>query len=181
VLIAAEHILFNKPPMRERKISAALAVIGTTMLIGLSAFAGKPQSIQDTEAGKLDRRIQELYKAGKFSEAVPIATRVLELREKALGPEHPATATSLNNLGTLYVKMGDYAKAEPLLQRALKIREKVLGPGHPDTANSLNNLAQLYRKMGNYAKAESISQRALKIKPQSIQDTEAGKLDQRVQ
>ena len=40
----------------------------------------------------------------------------LAILEKALGPEHPDVATSLNNLGTLYQNMGEYAKAEPLLQ-----------------------------------------------------------------
>ena len=61
-----------------------------------------------------------------------------------LGPEHPKTAASLNNLALLYYNQRKYAKAEPLYQRALAIREKVLGPEHPDTATSLNNLAVLY-------------------------------------
>src|SRR5947208_1927128 len=113
--------------MRERKIYPALAVISTMLLIGLSTSAGKPQSTQNTEASKLNRRIQELYRAGKYSEAIPIAARLVELREKALGREHPSTATSLNNLGELYERIGNYVKAEPLLQHALEIREKALG------------------------------------------------------
>src|SRR5947208_2016978 len=149
--------------MRERKIYPALAVISTMLLIGLSTSAGKPQSTQNTEASKLDRRIQELYRAGKYSDAIPIATKVLEIRENALGPDDPATATSLNNLGELYERMGNYAKAEPLLQHALEIREKALGPEHPNTAQSLDNLAGLYSKMGNYAKAEPLYQKVLKI------------------
>ncbi len=59
----------------------------------------------------------------------------MAIREKALGPEHPDTAGSLNNLAVLYRAMGDYAKAEPLYRRALAIREKALGKEHPDTAN----------------------------------------------
>ena len=65
----------------------------------------------------------------------------MAIREKALGPEHPETANSLNNLAVLYSSMGDYAKAEPLYRRALAICEKALGPEHPDTATSLNSLA----------------------------------------
>jgi len=34
--------------------------------------------------------------------------------EKALGPEHPKVATSLNNLATFYHNQAQYAKAEPL-------------------------------------------------------------------
>ena len=61
---------------------------------------------------------------GDYAKAEPLYQRALKINEKALGPEHPDTAKSLNNLALLYDKMGDYAKAEPLYQRALKIREK---------------------------------------------------------
>jgi tetratricopeptide (TPR) repeat protein len=58
-----------------------------------------------------------------------------------LGPEHPDTANSLNNLALLLNTQEDYAGAEPLYRRALAIDEQTLGPEHPDTATSLNNLA----------------------------------------
>ena len=64
--------------------------------------------------------------------------------EKALGPDHPDVATSLNNLALLYDNQGRYADAEPLYKRSLAISRKALGPDHPDVATSLNNLAELY-------------------------------------
>ena len=73
-----------------------------------------------------------LYELGQYAEAEPLLQRALQIREKALGPEHPDVATSLNNLAVLYRAQGRYAEAEPLYQRALKIREKALGPEHPD-------------------------------------------------
>jgi CHAT domain-containing protein/Tfp pilus assembly protein PilF len=112
----------------------------------------------------LKEQVTELYQAGKFQEANPIAQKFLELSEKALGPDHPATASALNILGLLYNSMGDYAKAEPLFQRALKIDEKALGPDQPNTAQCLINLAELYHNLGNYAKAEPLFQRALMIR-----------------
>ena len=60
-----------------------------------------------------------------------------------LGPEHPLTATNLNNLGRLLYDQGDFSGARPLYERALAIHEKVLGPEHPLTAGCLNNLALL--------------------------------------
>ena len=60
---------------------------------------------------------------GRFEEAEPLYTRALEIREKALGPEHPDTAASLNNLAGLYVSQGQYEEAEPLLKRARNHRE----------------------------------------------------------
>src|SRR5206468_4710466 len=124
------------------------------------------EEIAGTPVG--DRHVQELFKAGRYSEAIPLAIQSLQLCEKALGPEHPKTATDLNNLGYLYATTGDYAKAEPLYQRALKIKEKALGPEHPSTAISLNNLALLYYHMGDYAKAKPLYERALKIREKAL-------------
>ena len=101
---------------------------------------------------------------GEYAKAEPLYQEALRIRQKVLGPEHPDTATSLNNLAALYRDMGEYAKAEPLFQEALRIWQKVLGPEHPDTAPSLNNLAGLYRAMGEYAKAEPLYQEALQIR-----------------
>ncbi len=78
-----------------------------------------------------------LYKTqGHYALAEPLYKRALAIWEKALGPDHPAVATSLNNLGELYRAQGRYAQAEPLYKRALAIWEKALGPDHPSVATS---------------------------------------------
>ena len=69
---------------------------------------------------------------GEYAKAEPLYQEALRIWQKVLGPEHPDTATSLNNLAVLYRDMGEYAKAEPLLQEALGIRQKVLGSEHPN-------------------------------------------------
>lgn len=83
--------------------------------------------------------------------------------EDRCGPEHPSTATSLNNLAGLYKSMGRYSEAEPLYERSLEIFEAQLGSEHPSTATSLNNLAGLYESMGRYLKAEPLYVRSLEI------------------
>ena len=72
-----------------------------------------------SKADSLGRQVVELYHAGKYQEAMLIARHLLEIREKALGPQHPDTAKSLNNLALLYEAMGDYAKAEPVFRLRL--------------------------------------------------------------
>ncbi|WP_437841988.1 tetratricopeptide repeat protein [Sorangium sp. So ce1153] len=115
------------------------------------------------EAARLNARIVELERAGRYDEALPLARRALELREQALGPEHPDVAQSLNSLAGLLQAKGDYAAAEPLYHRALAIREKALGAEHPDVAQSLNDLAALFYAKGDYAAAEPLFRRALTI------------------
>ncbi len=100
--------------------------------------------------------------------AEPLYQRSLAIREKALGPEHPDVATSLNNLAVLYKTQGKYAEAEPLYKRALAIKERALGPEHPDVATTLNNLAELYYLRGKYAEAKPLFKRALAIKEKAL-------------
>ena len=69
-----------------------------------------------------------LQSQGDYAAARPLFERALAIREKALGPEHPDTATSLATLAILLQAQGDYAAARPLFERALAVREKVLGP-----------------------------------------------------
>ncbi|GAK60191.1 kinesin light chain-like protein [Candidatus Vecturithrix granuli] len=146
-----------------KKIIGAIFVL---LLVGLLQNGWAQQAPEDelAQAKQLNQQVIRLYQQGQYAEAIPLAEQELAIREKASGPEHPDTATSLNNLAVLYKTMGNYAQAEPLYQRALVIREKALGAEHPDTAQSLNSLATLYYGMGDYAQAESLYQSVLAIR-----------------
>jgi tetratricopeptide (TPR) repeat protein len=104
----------------------------------------------------------------RFSDAEPLHQRALAIRERALGPDHPDVAESVNNLAVLYYHQGKYAEAVLLSQRALAITEKALGPEHLIVATHLNNLASLYDKQGKYAVALPLLQRALAIRERTL-------------
>jgi tetratricopeptide (TPR) repeat protein len=113
--------------------------------------------------------LRRFYKSlSLWQEAERCGVRSLEISEQHLGPDHPDTATSLNNLAELYRAMGRYGEAKPLYKRALTIHEQQLGPDHPDTATSLNNVAGLCYAMGRYGEAESLYKRALAIHEQQL-------------
>jgi tetratricopeptide (TPR) repeat protein len=109
-----------------------------------------------------------------YAAARPLYERALAIREQVLGPEHPDTAQSLNNLALLHKTQGDDAAARPLYERALAISEQVLGPTHPDTAQSLNNLAALHYAQGDDAAARPLYERALAICEQVLGPTHPG-------
>jgi CHAT domain-containing protein/Flp pilus assembly protein TadD len=134
------------------------------LALGLWILACPASQSDDDEFKLLNQQVQTLFEQGKYQEAIPLAGKAVELAKRVYGPEHPNTATSLNDLATLYWAMGEYAKAEPLFQEALRIRQKVLGPEHPDMAANLNDLGVLYQAMGEYAKAEPLFQKALWIR-----------------
>ena len=127
---------------------------------------------QSPQSSRANRNLRiELRKKGRYDEAKAesLYKRALAIREKALGPDHPLVAQSLNNLAALYLQKGKYTKAEPLFERALAIREKALGPDHPHVATSLNNLAALYLQKGKYTKAEPLFERALAIREKALE------------
>lgn len=116
---------------------------------------------QETEdVDNLNKQLSNLYNEGKYEEAIPIATKLLEINEKNLGPDHPNTAYSINNLALLYQVMGDYTKAEPLCLRVLKIREKALGPDHPNTARTFNNLSYILLDLQKKPEALKLARKA---------------------
>jgi len=145
------------------RISHLIVVLLASFILPHLAFG---QSLE--EAKRLNSQVIQLYQQGRYQEAIPLAKRALAIREKALGPEHPRVAASLNNLAALYKALGDYARAEPLYKRALAIREKVLGPEHPRVAESLNNLAVLYYSLGDHARAAPLFKRALAIREKAL-------------
>ena len=61
--------------------------------------------------------------------------QALAARERVLGPDHPDTLHSRNNLALAYQEAGRLDEAIPLLEQTLAARERVLGPDHPDTLN----------------------------------------------
>ncbi len=114
-------------------------------------------------------RLAALYFAqAQYAKAEPPAQRALELREKALGKEHPDVAESLATLAEVARGKSEFAKAEPLYQRALKVREKALKEDHICVAQSANQLAGLYKQMAAYSRAEPLYKRALMIRQSKL-------------
>jgi CHAT domain-containing protein/Tfp pilus assembly protein PilF len=130
-------------------------------LLGLSSAS----AAQDED---LNQHVLQLYQAGRYVEALPLAKRALAIYEGMLGPGHPQVATALNNLALLYKAQGDYKQAWSLHLRALAIREKALGPKHPAVAVSLHNLASLIHDLGDQEQAVVLYQRALAIKEETL-------------
>ena len=64
----------------------------TLVLIGV---AGNGAAAQTDDLASLNRRVGELYAAGKFGEAVPLAERSLELTRALRGEDHLDTAARI--------------------------------------------------------------------------------------
>ena len=80
--------------------------------------------------------------------------------ERVLGPDHPGTLSSRNNLAVAY-RAGRAAEAIPLHEQTLAASERVLGPDHPDSLISRDNLAAAYVAAGRAAEAIPLHEQTL--------------------
>ncbi|ERH18379.1 hypothetical protein HMPREF1549_01769, partial [Actinomyces johnsonii F0510] len=71
--------------------------------------------------------------AGRLDEAIPLYEQNLEDRTRILGPNHPHTLTSRNNLAGAYRDAGRLDEAIPLFEQNLEDSTHILGPHHPHT------------------------------------------------
>jgi Tfp pilus assembly protein PilF len=90
------------------------------------------------------------------AETESLHRRALAIAEEDYGPEHPATAMALNNIGAWYREQARPEEAEPLMRRALRIRERTEGTGSPLAAQSLCLLGMIAADRGEMSLAEAL-------------------------
>jgi len=83
--------------------------------------------------------------------AAELLKEAFRIRQKALGADHPAVASIMNNLGTIYHDQGLYDDAERFYEGAMRIWKK---NNDPSAASARSNLATLYFDQGNYLEAQ---------------------------
>jgi hypothetical protein len=97
-------------------------------------------------------------------EAEGVFRRTLVICENSLGPDHPSTATVLNNLASSLLSQSKLAEAETLFVRSLNICEAAFGTGHMETATALGNLAVVMQDSGRFSEAVDAFERAVATK-----------------
>jgi tetratricopeptide (TPR) repeat protein len=140
----------------------------TLLLIATSITVPNPYSQQESaelkEARTLTDSVIKLFNQGKYDEALPLAKRVLETREKVLPRTDPQIASALNNLGELYTAKKDYKAAIQVYLRVLQILEEVFGKDDVNLAFTLDRLAVLNYAAGNFKETEAAYKRMLLLR-----------------
>jgi len=127
-----------------------------------------PASPDPEEATRLSHEVVRLHDERKYDEALPLAKRALELREKALGPDHELVGISLYNVAGIYRAQSRYENAEPLFKRALEILEKKFGPDSEKLTKTLEELGWMRFAGRDNGMAEKMFLRALAIKEKAF-------------
>ena len=111
-------------------------------------------------AGALAHALRYAAELGDPQAALSLSDAV-NLLTRTLGPDHPRTLTSRNNLAVAYESAGRLEQAIDLHERTLADRERILGPDHPDTLTVRNNLASAYQAAGRLEQAIPLFERTL--------------------
>jgi tetratricopeptide (TPR) repeat protein len=114
-------------------------------------------------AAVLDALGIALLNRGCNAEGGELIEHALKIRRKAFGPNHPATAASLNSYARLLRERGDYAGAEAAARDALRINRAVFGRQGLPVAISLNELGVIQLNQSRFQEAESTALEGLAI------------------
>jgi tetratricopeptide (TPR) repeat protein len=93
---------------------------------------------------------------------------VLDIQIETLGPGHPITLGSTNNLAIIYQRQGRLDRARELHQQALETKTRVLGGNHPETLSSQYNLAIVLTAEGRLDDAERLHRQTLEVRRQTL-------------
>jgi len=151
--IAQVHTIRGEPELARSGYEAALAVLGDREHDGLLATVRPLEGL-----AQLERR------EGWLDRAVKLYRRAVEIRERWLGPRHPATAHSLIGLcGALSQQAATpgATEATEACQRAIDILAEQPLPDHGWLGHAHHVLGVALRKEGRLPEAEAELRRAI--------------------
>ncbi|HMO16337.1 MAG TPA: serine/threonine-protein kinase [Pirellulaceae bacterium] len=103
------------------------------------------------------------YNLRAYDKAEQEFSRARQLWQAQLGPDHPDTLKTVNNLGQALTGLGRHAEARQLFQIALSGRRSVLGSAHTATLSTQIGLAMSLFSDGQSDEAEAMLQEGLQL------------------
>jgi tetratricopeptide (TPR) repeat protein len=148
-----DHILLTRSPEEANKAHRALAEAiadmaptGTTAVLladPVQRYAYEREADHLFQVGDIEGALKSLLARHAASPRDNLL-RWMSWQEaifNQLGPDHPGTLTTRNNIAAWTGDCGDAREALRLFSELLPYRERVLGPDHPGTLTTRNNIA----------------------------------------
>ncbi|GGA02736.1 tetratricopeptide repeat protein [Elstera cyanobacteriorum] len=134
-----------------------------------------PHAIKRAEAGLAQREAglgsvtgQALHLVGALAGARALQEYALQVDRCKLGPEHPDTLTSMNNLAVTLSAQGNLLAAQSLQEEVVISFLRIHGQEHSYTLASMNNLAQTLWKSGDLPKALVLQEQVLEVQQRTL-------------
>jgi tetratricopeptide (TPR) repeat protein len=122
-LVSAHHgYVIISPPGRGNaaRVMQSKSKIAFGVIIAFMSLACLVSVASAQDMKTLYQLYQQHYNAGEFSEALPLAQRMVEHAERQGGRNLPGYATTLNNLAMVYSALGRLPDAERLTPKLLR-------------------------------------------------------------
>jgi Tetratricopeptide repeat len=143
------------------------AIPGDTILPGTwpdcAALLPHAMAALGDDSDGMARIANYLGSSGSYAAARDLQRRVIDARERVLGPEHPDTLTGRYYLAHWTGHAGDSAAARDQFAELLPVVERVLGPEHPDTLTGRWYLARWTGPAGDPAAARDLFAELLNV------------------
>ena len=121
-----------------------------------------------SQAITLTTRAEQLQKEFRYKDALALLQRVMEIRERLLGKEHPDTASAYYRIAYVSFDAAHYQEALEWALKAKSIREDVFGVENPYTADTYGLIGNAYFLLNDYNEALEWVQRALSIREKAL-------------
>jgi len=158
VLQAQGHL-----PEAKRHWQAAAAIY--TKALAKAERADNNAAAVMTLLAQLESVAQQM---GQLQDAIAAGKRLLELREKRLGGDHPLVWAARSDLGALYGAVQYFEQAKPLLAGALDYWRRHNPPAPAQLARALNDLGVVQRATGSFSEAQKLFEESLAIRRRAL-------------
>lgn len=108
---------------------------------------------------------------GDFKRAAPLIEESLAIRREVLGPNHPDTALSLNDLAVVRLGLDDFAGAERLYKESLDVTKRAYGDEHPEVAVVIENIGGVYYRTNRFKESLAQLDQALAMRRKILGDS----------
>jgi eukaryotic-like serine/threonine-protein kinase len=128
---------------------------------GVEGFERLGDALMLTQA--LGTQANIYWDLGKIPEAQRNYERVLAIKTKELGEQHPEVAMADQDVATALSVAGRHQEAIELLLKAQQIFDRAIDENHPAKFTVAHNLGLVYNDSGQFEKSVEAHQRAIKI------------------
>ncbi|CAF1335738.1 unnamed protein product [Adineta ricciae] len=104
------------------------------------------------------------HNQSKYSEAIELYQKAIEINQRVLPAYHTDLADSYSSIGSSYSRMNEHSQALLYHEKAFEIYQKTLSPDHLDLAVCYINFGEVFHNLSRYSDALFNHQKALKIK-----------------
>src|SRR5439155_7778374 len=150
---------------RAPTVAAPVRALKRLPLMVVAALLAPAGALAVTDVDRLAvyRDFRTAFDARHYPDALPLATKLVELTEEQFGASDRALVNPLCNLGTTQYRLGDYKHAEDSYVRSVKIAADTGGNGDRLLLRPLHGLGATYYVTRQFEDASVTLQRALDL------------------